>query len=74
MIVIKMPSSKSSIEQFGSPDAFLQQLQSMGLFGKQAYTGEHAPRGCASSRWLAVDACICSRSAIARLVFNSTNR
>lgn len=41
MIVIKMPSSKSSIEQYGTPDAFLAQLQSMGLFGKQAYTGAH---------------------------------
>ena len=42
MIVIKMPTSKSSIEQFGSTDAFLQQLQAMGLFGKQAYTGKRA--------------------------------
>jgi hypothetical protein len=39
MIIIKMPSSKTSIEQYGTADAFLAQLQSMGLFGKQAYTG-----------------------------------
>eukprot|EP00177_Eucheuma_denticulatum_P007083 GFKZ01012880.1.p1 GENE.GFKZ01012880.1~~GFKZ01012880.1.p1 ORF type:complete len:241 (-),score=39.96 GFKZ01012880.1:333-1055(-) len=45
MIVIKMPSSKSSIEQYGSTDAFLGQLQSMGLFGKQAYTGSSKSEG-----------------------------
>jgi hypothetical protein len=39
MIVVKMPTSKSSINEFGSPDEFLAQLQAMGLFGRQAYTG-----------------------------------
>lgn len=45
MIVIKMPSGKTSIEQFGTPDAFLAQLQAMGLFGKQAYTGSSKSEG-----------------------------
>jgi hypothetical protein len=45
MVVIKMPTSKSSIEQFGNTDAFLAQLQSMGLFGKQAYTGSSKSEG-----------------------------
>lgn len=39
LVVIKMPTSKTSIEQFGTTDAFLSQLQTLGLFGKQAYTG-----------------------------------
>ena len=38
-VVIKVPSSKGSIESYGSPDAFLQEIQSYGLLGKQAYTG-----------------------------------
>lgn len=39
LVVIKMPTSKSSIEQYGDTDKFLVELQSLGLFGKQAYTG-----------------------------------
>lgn len=39
MVVIKIPTSKSSIEQFGDTDKFLSELSSLGLFGKQAYTG-----------------------------------
>lgn len=41
LVVIKMPTSKTSIEQFGDTSAFLSQLQNLGLFGKQAYTGKH---------------------------------
>jgi photosystem II oxygen-evolving enhancer protein 2 len=37
--VMKIPTSKSSIEQYGSQDEFLKQLNEQGLFGKQAYTG-----------------------------------
>ena len=38
-VVIKVPTSKTSIESYGSQDAFLQELSNFGLFGKQAYTG-----------------------------------
>ena len=38
-VVIKVPSSKGSIESYGSQEAFLQEIQNYGLLGKQAYTG-----------------------------------
>lgn len=43
--VIKTPTSKTSIEQYGSPEAFLKMLQEMGYFGKQAYTGSSKSEG-----------------------------
>ena len=39
IVVIKLPTGKGAIEQYGSPDEFLKELSSFGLFGKQAYTG-----------------------------------
>eukprot|EP00892_Ulva_mutabilis_P007894 jgi/Ulvmu1/5477/UM023_0013.1 len=39
LVVIKMPTSKTSIEQYGDKAKFLSELQGLGLFGKQAYTG-----------------------------------
>ena len=39
LVVIKAPTSKTSIEGYGTPEAFLAELQNMGLFGKQAYVG-----------------------------------
>lgn len=40
LVVIKVPAKGTSVEQYGTPDAFLSTLQGMGLFGKQAYVGE----------------------------------
>eukprot|EP01025_Chloroclados_australasicus_P026829 TRINITY_DN2664_c0_g1_i1.p1 TRINITY_DN2664_c0_g1~~TRINITY_DN2664_c0_g1_i1.p1 ORF type:complete len:280 (-),score=48.67 TRINITY_DN2664_c0_g1_i1:361-1200(-) len=45
LVVIKLPSQKSSIEQYGSPEQFLGELQNIGLFGKQAYTGSSRSEG-----------------------------
>lgn len=45
LVVLKLPATKASIEQYGSPDAFLAELQNMGLFGKQAYTGSSRSEG-----------------------------
>jgi PsbP len=39
VVVIKTPASKGSIDAYGSTDAFLKEIQNLGLFGKQAYTG-----------------------------------
>lgn len=45
VVVIKLPTSKNSIEGFGAPDAFLAECQNLGLFGKQAYTGVSRSEG-----------------------------
>ena len=37
--MIKVPASKGKIEDYGSQDAFLQEMQNYGLFGKQAFSG-----------------------------------
>jgi PsbP len=37
--VMKLPASKGSIEGYGSQEAFLTELQKMGLFGAQSFTG-----------------------------------
>lgn len=39
LTVMKIPSNKGDITGYGSQEEFLNQLQTMGLFGKQAYTG-----------------------------------
>jgi len=44
-VVIKVPSSKGSIESYGSQEAFLQEIQNYGLLGKQAYTGSSRSEG-----------------------------
>jgi photosystem II oxygen-evolving enhancer protein 2 len=38
-VVIKLPTGKSSMDSYGSPDAFLTEMQNFGLFGKQPYVG-----------------------------------
>lgn len=45
VVVIKTPSSKSSVDAYGSQDAFLKELQSLGLFGKQAFSGTSKSEG-----------------------------
>lgn len=44
-VVIKVPSSKGSIDAYGSQEAFLQEIQSFGLLGKQAYIGSSRSEG-----------------------------
>lgn len=45
LVVIKAPTTKANVSDYGSPDAFLAELQNQGLFGKQAYTGSSKSEG-----------------------------
>lgn len=60
-VVIKVPSSKGSIDAYGSQEAFLQEIQSFGLLGKQAYTGAVLQRTALPTlRSLMLDSVCCS--------------